>query len=660
MAAITGMITVLFWPFPMAGAQDDGTAGHMTPVLRSSKVSGDEEKFREDRWHDDGRAGGIEELSFTKKLENDISLSFEGRVIVPDEDYLFRLRVGKRKTGYVRAEYREFRKYFDGTGGFYAPFAVAPFELNNDLHLDVGNVILEGGLTKKGIPAITLRYEHRFKEGEKSLLEWGPVNQAGTIKNIYPSFKDIDEKTDIFSLFIEHDIGRVHIEDRLHYEQFRTDTARHDKERNLTTGIAETVTVNENYSHDAFYNSLRMESYLKEKLYVSTGYLYSRLKGEGGLRITTIPFGPEPFDNNWVTRAVDVEYRSHTATLNGMLGPSSNFTLYGGLQAETADTEGDTDALLTATEPVSGTVSPGAVIKSDKDKKALEETFGIRYTGLPSTTLFAEGKWTQNEIDLFEEELEEGALAFERLTGSKRSGQRYTLGFNNSPFAGATLSLRYRRSYIDNDYDHITDTEPGYSAFITAQDFTQDELNVRFAFRPFNWLRATFTYQLRALETDTTSEAATDGSFTTGEYDAHIYSLRLAAKPAPRLQLTTLFSYRDADTTAFDNGSPSVATYGSDVFSALLTAGYGIDDKTDVSMEYLFSQSENAQKNVFEGLPLGSDYRQHGVLFTLSRQLSETIRTRLQYGYYKYEAEEKGDADDYNAHVFVLGLTYNF
>jgi len=657
---LLGAFLILVYGAPLVTAQGLKNPNGLVPSLRYSTVEGDEEKFREDWWFQEDWAGGFNELRFERRFRNDLSLSFDGRAIVPEEDYRFRLKIGREDTGYFLAEFKEFRKYFDGTGGFYRPFGVPPFELGNDLHLDVGNLLLEAGLTEAKMPKIAVRYELRYKEGDKSLLEWGQVTQTGTAKNISPSFKGIDEETEIFALDVEHHIGRVHVGDNFHYERYHTDTARFDEERNLTTGAGETVRVNENYNHDAFYNALRLESFLSEKFYCSLGYLFSRLRGDGGLRITTLPFGPEPFDNDWFTQAVQVEHNSQTLNFNGKLGPFKDFVIYGGVEAETTDSEGDTHAVLTETLPGVGPVSPQALIVSDKEKDALEETFGVRFTGLKYTTVYAEGKWAQNKIDLFEQELEDGAPGFERRTEADRRGQRYTVGINTSPVAGTTFSLRYRWSHINNDYNNVEDSEPGYSAFITSQDFTKQEFSARLSFRPLSWTHVGLMYRLLSLDTDTVFDTIPRGPVLSGDYDADIYSLRIAVRPLTRVHLTGLFSYQDAKSTAFDNNSPSVVAYEADVFSMLLTAAYSIDELTGLTLEYLFTRSDNIQDNSSAGLPLSVDNRREGFRLALSRQITGRVQTRFQYGYYGYDDKGSGGADDYRAHVFVLSFAYGF
>jgi len=630
----------------------------IAPVLRYIHVSGDEEKFREDWWIGEDWAGGLEKFLLEHTFDKDVSLSLEGRAVVPEEDYRFNVDITKPDFGYLRGGHREYRKYFDGTGCFYAPFGILPFELENDLRLDIGDFFVQAGITFPGWPAVAATYERQYKEGNKSLLEWGSVSKGGTARNIFPAFKDMDEEADLFKLEANHAVGKFKLADKFRYESYRTDTARFEEERNLDGGTSETVTVREGYSHDALSNTFHVETHVSDKIYWSLGYLYTKLEGDAGFGMNTVPFGPDPFDKNWFTRSVEIEQDSHVLDLNAMLGPYKHFTFYGGFQAETTEGEGDTDAVLTETSFGGVTNSPEAMISSRTEKDGLEESVGIRYTGLPFTTAYAEGAWVQHKFDLWEQELEDGALGFERLTDTDADRERYTLGINTSPFRAVTLSLRYRRSHHANDYDHLVDTEPGYSAFITHQDYDKDDIRARFTLRPVPVLRLSLSYQLLCLDIETRSDTTPPSSVLSGDYDANIYSLAFTLTPVSRFYMTGLLSYQGAKTTSFDNAAASVLTYEGDVFAGQATVGFAIDEKTDLKIEYLYSRSDNFEDNSAEGLPLGLDHERHGFMTTFSRHLGEKTRLQFRYGYYRYDEDNTGGVDDYRGHL--VGISFAF
>lgn len=631
-------------------------SGEISPFFRYIDVDGDEEKFQEDWWIQEDGSGGVEHFTLEKFMGNGMSIRGEGRIIVPEEDYELRLNITKADAWFIQGGYSRYRKYFDGTGGFFKPFGKSLYELDNDMHLDIGNASVEVGLTLPQWPRIVLGYEHRFKDGEKSLLEWGGVTEGGITRKIFPSFKDIDEELNIFKADIEYEIGGIQLGDYFRYEDYRLDTNRQDHERNLDSTVIKDIAVKEAYGHDAIVNTFHAESHIGEKIYCSLGYLFTDIDGEAALRISTIPFGPEFFDKNWSTEKVDIDRVSHLVNLNAVFGPFlQEITIYGGFQTESTETEGDTDAILTAPA-----VSPDAKVVSRTDKTAFEETLGIRYAGIPYTIFYAEGRWAQQDIELFEREREDGMLSFERFTDTGVERGRYSIGFNTSPIRRITLSGKYRRIDRDNDYDHDIDTETGYSAFITAQELTTDDITAKLNVSLIRGLKLYLQYQYVSTDIDTETDTVPSSSVTSGKYRANVYTTGATATPIPRLYLTGLFSYRDARTRVFDNDSPSTINYHGDVYTIMGAAGYAVDNKTDLNIEYLFTRSDNFKDNSSSGLPLGLDNRRHRCFATVSRSITDHLKISFRYGFYLYNEESNDGADDYTAHLLGGALTMSF
>jgi len=632
----------------------------LAPVLEYRTVDGDEDKFREDWWMREGWAGGLERFSLEKKTRGDWLLEMGGRVIVPEEDYEFHLELGKEDVGFLRTRYREYRKYFDDTGGFFPSFSPTSFDLDRDLHLDIGNLILEAGMTRPDLPRVVVGYEHRFKEGEKSLLEWGGVTGGAFTRHIFPSFKEMDEELDIVRVEVTHSVSKVNVYDRLHYEKFQSETRRFEETQDLGSRASEGVEVAESYEHDALVNTLHLESRLTDTVYVSLGWLLNDLEGEGTFDMMTVPFGPEPFDKNWQADSITLDQESHVLNFNAKAGPYRNVSIHGGIQADFTETEGETRAVLTETLPGVGPASPEARILSRSDQDGLEETLGLRYSGIPYTSLFADARWIQKGIDLFERETEDAAVAFERLTDTDVDRSRYTLGFSTSPIRRLTFSGRYRRANRENDYDHILDTEPGYSAFINAQELTTDEIEAKVTARVTSAVKASFQYQLVSTEIDTFFQTDPPAAVESGDYTADVYALSVTATPLARLYLTGLFSYRNIESETFDNGVPAVGAYEADLFTFIGTAGWAFDQKTDLKLQYLYSRSDNFSGNPGEGLVLGSDGTRHGLSLDCSRRLTEKMKARLRYGFYRNDEDGGGGADDYETHIMAIGLEYNF
>ena len=114
----------------------------------------------------------------------------------------------------------------------------------------------------------------------------------------------------------------------------------------LNTSSSQSVTVHEDYHHDAFFNTFHMDCHVNDKVYWSLGYLHSSLSGKGDMQVAAAAL-PGPFDISGTANAIGVNLDSDVLNLNGMLGPFKGLVFYGGLQAEKTDTHGFTDALLT-------------------------------------------------------------------------------------------------------------------------------------------------------------------------------------------------------------------------------------------------------------------------------------------------------------------------
>jgi hypothetical protein len=343
-----------------------------------------------------------------------------------------------------------------------------------------------------------------------------------------------------------------------------------------------------------------------------------------------------------------------------MVGPYKDIQMSGGIEGEVTETEGDTDAVLTEIGFGGNLTEPEARILTRKDLDGLKETLGLKYTGLTRTTLFAEGKWIQQDIDLKEQEFEDSSLNFQRVTDSDRRISTYKIGFSTSPFRRVTLSAHYRRKDTCNDYDHKVDTEPlGYSAFIREKDITTNEVRARISVQPKTWLRTSFEYRLEDTEIDTIF----DNNLRTvqsGNYDANIYSLDITLTPISNLFLTTVQSYRDIRGVAFDNDLDAVILYEGDIFSSINSISYILNEKNEFRLEYIYSRTDNFENNSKFGLPLLHDDLLQRVQTSLSHDISDNMKAKLTYGYYDYKGDHNDGVDDYSAHMAGVSFQIHF
>ncbi len=121
---------------------------------------------------------------------------------------------------------------------------------------------------------------------------------------------------------------------------------------------------------------------------------------------------------------------------------------------------------------------------------------------------------------------------------------------------------------------------------------------------------------------------------------------------------TGLFSYMDVTSEGFDNGSLTVTDYDADVYTFIGTAGTALGKKTDLTLEYLFSRSDNFKDNAAQGLPLGLENRRHNLNLVCSRKLTDRLKIYLRYGFFEYDEEKNARGNSYTAHLFGVGLDF--
>ncbi|HVM60975.1 MAG TPA: hypothetical protein VMV72_08915 [Verrucomicrobiae bacterium] len=629
-----------------------------TPEVTYAKVSGNKQKFREDVGIKEGWNGGVEEGTLHYNLGKNTTLDGEGRFIIDEHDYKFQLQLTKQDVGYVRAGYTEYREYYDNQGGFYGPFTPQSLHLGRDLRVDNSDIFFEAGLTLPDRPKVTIAYERQSRDGDESLVEWGGVTQGGTTRKIYPSFDDIKEHTDIVRLNVEYDIHKVHLADQFLYEHFSHEDTRNDASLNLDTTSSQTTTVHEDYHHDDFNNTFHADCHVNDKVYWSLGYLHSSLSGNGDMSVVTPPpLGP--FDLAGTASPISVDLDSDVVNLSGMLGPFKGLVFYGGLDGEVTDTHGFSRAVF----------GPGAgattnVIHSSENTKNLSETLGLRYTKIPYTTLYAEGQWNEERIDLDQDETQDSVSSLGLDSNETSFRQDYRVGFNTAPLPRMTLAARYRH-YIDHDdYDYPTDTVVGYPGFITAQDFTTDEIMTKLTLRPCSRFNVAFTYQLVSTDIRTTTESIPvllpGGELQSGDYDANIYSVSATVTPMSRWYLTGYFSLQDTRTASVADGNPAVVAYRGNVYTVMATSGYALDKKTDLTLSYSYSCSDNFNNNSASGLPLGLNFQRHEVQAGVSRKIRPNVVAHLRYGFYSYDESSTGGYNNYIAHLATASCSVRF
>jgi hypothetical protein len=648
-------------------AQFPITTASMTPLVRWISVDGDRKKFRELENLTEGFGGGVDYFTMEEQDAPDQKLTVEAHARLPEQDFQLKITQTKTDVGFVRGGFEQWRHYYDDTGGFYPLFTPSSFDLGRDLELDIGRVWVELGLTVPDRPQITLGYEYQYKQGTKSMLEWGTVFQGANAKNIYPAAKDIDENVQIVKLDFLHEWAGWRIQDNARVEIYNNQTV--DQQVNaFTTGPApdSTTRTRQDFSHVQGMNTFHLEKQITSWWLCSGGYYYSRLEGDSSLSQTTVDALNAPTFGNFWSDQVTLRRESQIFSVASQFLPFDGLSLSIASQNEFSHQEGFGDVNLDSGIPtVPGLFFPlPGRVQSDFDQTRTMQNATLRYTKIPFTVLFADGRFTQDSIGEFDQEATTGGASlydYTLKTDYANYLEDFRVGFDTSPWRWVALNAHYRYRDSNSDYDPTIDTTPGYPGFISHRDMHTDEVETKLTIHPATWLKNSFTYQRTSSDYRTTTDALAPvtpgGQLLSGNYDAHVYGFNATLIPSQRLYLSGTFTYSDSRMTTWaqDNVS-SVVPYRGGIYSVITSATYALDNRTDLKAAYTFSRAGYGQHNT-DGQPLGLDYAQHGLTVGIARRLNSRLATSLRYSFYRYEEPGTGGVNSFNAQGIFATVT---
>ena len=644
-----------------------------SPFIGWMTVRGDERKFRELNWMPDGWNGGTRGFEIRDRLSDKANSQLTLRGHALRDDYRLTLDLRRGASVYVRAGVEQSRKWFDDSGGYLPSLGQAPVRLGRDLHLDMGRAWIEaGGFTLFGLQ-LSGGYEYRFKEGEKSLLQWQPVFNGGDAKSILPNAKSIDEHLHVLRLDAAYDFHRTRLTDSFRYEFYDLDTRRSIVTAGLPL-VLNQQTMGEGNKSQTLVNAFQTECTPREWLLLSAGYLFSHTDSEDSLRQRSVDGTGAPAAGVlWNGRGITLEQSAHLFNANAQWTMWEGMTLASGLQSEWNRHRSIALVHLDETDPFDVSLFTGNTnrVRGDYDRFTAEEKVALRNTQIPFTVVYGEARFRQETIDQIEELSPSGAGAstladFIRSTQALYDWQQYRAGFTVSPWTRVSLNAYAQRLEHDDSFDHVRDERPiggqgnGYPAFIAARQTTADELGARLVVRPASWIKSTLGLKLSSSDFETwTDKVPADGSSVrvlAGQQAAETYSLSAVITPWRRVYWFSSFSFQHSRTDTRANGLTSVVPYRGHVYSAIHSASYALDANTDLRVGYDFSYANYGQDNDPAGLPLGIDYRRHGVRAGVGRKFLKRFLANLEYVWQYYDEPSNGHFNDFTAHGLFATL----
>lgn len=642
-----------------------GPVFEMETTMGGLSLHGNSGKFRELEETRDGLDGGVKHFSFEEQLARDEKFSAEGHYLAANQDLQLKLGLVKDDIGSINAGFEQWRDYSEKGGGFDALAHPSAFMINSNLYLDEGKAWIDFNLALPDRPVIRLGYEYQYRNGAESTLDWGTAQGV----NIYPATTELNESTHILKLDVAGDWAGWHGEDSARAEFHSLNN--NDVEPNiLGTGPDPDTLINTRNTDRSVQgmNTLTVERQFQDWCHVSAGYFYSHLEADDSLsQSTTGPNGALFFGNYWSSPQVTLSMSSHIFSVSAQFIPAENLTLSLASQTEWSHEEGFGEADLSTglpTVPGSFNLFPVANDSNLDEFKAMQNA-GVRFSKIPWTVLFADARFSQDEVGEYQDQIGDVPEAFNRKTDSIEAVADLRSGFSFSPVRWLSWDTEYHLNSSDIHYNHVIDSTPltGYPAFILRRDITTHDVETKLIMRPATWLKATLSYELAATDFSSSTDPVAGGispggPLTAGVYDARNYGLNVTLTPWRPFYLSSALTHGDSSTVTYNNGDPSVVPYRGHTWTLLSTAGCALSKTVDLSAGYAYSEANYGQDNAADGVPLGLDFVRHNLSVGITKKINASLSFNLRYFLATYREPNTAGFNDYTAQGAFATITY--
>jgi hypothetical protein len=607
-------------------------------------VGGDDAAFQR-RWGNNGDFyGGIDSFHFQQMMD-DATFTVDGHALFGLEDYELELNYVKDGIGFIRGGYREFRTWYDPSGGWAPGLATPPgwddpITRDDDaLELDRGSVWFEAGLRIEDLPSVTFGYEHRWRDGEKDSTIW---EGAGTYYGI-PAYYKIDETSDIFWLDVEHTVKNTDLALNLRYQVDDNDDSRY---RANDTEDSKAV-----YEADMFSSSLSSQTRFNERMLLSLGYMFTTLD-------TDIDGSFDDHDPVAGALTGGGQIDQHVANAGFWWNPTDDFIVSPSLRLEWQDIYAE------GSQPGAGA---GGFQDSGIDFFEATEMLEMRYTGISDLVLYASAEWTQSDKD--QAIFEEGRGT--RWTDVDTDRAKYTLGGNYYIRSGLTLSGQYYYRMVDQDFSNDYNPLGGMDGQLENYSSDTHDVNVRLTWRAMPGLTFVTRYDYQQLTIENT--AFWDGNavlatrtIDSGDITRHILSESVTWNVTEQLYLQGSVHWVSSETdTPADSGANGVnpdyvPDWDNDYLTASLAAGYAIGRNTDLLFSYSYYNADNYLSGGGVATPVGTVSDEHAFSIAMIQRINANMTWTARYGYYTGDDDASGGYNDYDAHMVSTGLQVRF
>jgi hypothetical protein len=637
-------------------------------------VSGDKGQLKHQQETNSGPSGGVEDFRWQQFVGKTGTFTMEGHSIFGNHDYDLKLDLTDESLGYIRAGYKEYRIWYDGTGGYYPLNNLSFQPYANELYVDRRNAWIEAGLTLPDLPSFIFRYEYDSREGQMDSTSWGQTTliPGGGQTRIVPTFLGIDETRNIFTGDVKDKIDDTSADLGVRYEMDRTDDSTYiDQSPNQA---ANAFITQQNLEKDNLFTVHgSTETLFDKKVAFTSGFSVTTIDTNlGGSRIYgpayNAPLSPTFVNNGsgFIGLGGGGNTKEYVGNMNLMLTPIPNLVF---VPAARVEYEGSnlSDSFSNTSGVGGGFTSTPEAANTDNWYLDVAQSLEARYTGLRDWSLYASAEisedwgneaWASNPI-LDQVNLNQD---WERL------GQKYTVGANWYPLPQLNFGSQYYHEIYDYTYtNNLNSSLVQYPGYLRKQNFTTDDMNIRATWQALSTVSLVTRYDFQYSTVDTWSipnGGTQAGGIESANLVNHILGEDVNWTPLPCLYFQVGGSYvlNSLNTpVAGSAGINNLVLNGQNNYWTLdASAGYEINTKTHLQLQYSYYNADDYVNNTPASLPFGAGAQENSVTATLTRQVSKAVEVSLKYGFYRNRDQTSGGQNDYDAQVVYVSTRFGF
>ncbi|MFZ2324072.1 MAG: hypothetical protein WAV89_10285 [Ignavibacteriaceae bacterium] len=659
-----------------------------------TRQRGDRPGFQKAFQKDKDGGIGVEDLFYTKQLDDTTVLKLKGRAMAVDNDYLLDLNVTKDEVGYLKFGYKMFRTYYDGTGGYWPTNGFRIQLYDEDLHVDRSNLWFEAGYTKPEAVNFMVRYDMLTRKGKKDSTSWmdtGLAISPALSRNIVPTYLKFDEKRHILNAEVSKSEEKSDWALGVRYDKGDYENGRYSRRTPFEPTTDRYVTAKEGQDYDLFQMRGSYITQMTEQIKLTTAV--SRTKIDTVLSGSRI-FGTSPdadYTNNYPTRQQrdegyfgllpgnelgESQMTQTVATLSALYMPTETLRITPGFRFEKTES----DNMIEFEETNFGGASTGFApineeteADSEKDWKTYAGSLEARYTGVKNMALNFKADWSNSEGALMESKIFEPgtplqSVSIDRDTELERATQKYAATANFYVRPGTSVAVQYYIKGRQNDYRSVRDntisTSDRYPAYIANQDLETNDFNIRLTWRLTPTFRTVtrYDYQKTTITTQDIGLSFDESMDNT----QHILSESMSWTPTSHWSVQGTVNYVNDTlvTPASKVGGAAlnvVKHSDANYLNFSVNSTYMIDDQSDLFFDYMqYKTLGNYVDNSSVSVPFGTDSKAQVASVGWSRRLDRRTTLSLKYTYATNDDRANGGTGDYHANILYGKLQYRF